>query len=298
MKTYADLKNETLRFFDAVNEDANSADVVLVGNAINNANQKRVSEDKWAWMLSPIRTLTTVVGQSSYILPSPNLLKFHYLRNLSTLDYASSAPADMLPELADFQCNITYTVTDAGSTVQAQPPTPDTLALTSTVSESASLYVEGEDANGAFISETIDPSETSTQTFSRVDYYAKTGDWDGLLTLAATGGTTILTLTAEETGKEYPVLTFTQSPTSVGSWQYRYFRKPRVLTRDLDRPDLPFPHSGILVYDALLDLATYNELDSESVNIWRAKQQEYLDILYLQKLDGDTIAGLTQRIHG
>jgi hypothetical protein len=64
------------------------------------------------------------------------------------------------------------------------------------------------------------------------------------------------------------------------------------MTRDFDQPDIPFPHSLVLVYDALLDMATYSELDSESVNIWREKRQDLLNNMYLENMAADTVGGL------
>jgi hypothetical protein len=108
----------------------------------------------------------------------------------------------------------------------------------------------------------------------------------------------LLRLTDSEYQKEYPLLVWKNVPTAAETFTYRFFRAPRVMTRDYDKPDLPFPHSNVLVYDALLDLATYNELDSESVNIWRDKQQHHVQSLYLTKLDGDSTGAMGNSIVG
>lgn len=293
MKTFADIQQDVLRFFDVASEASDSADVELVKSAINNANQKRVTEDHWKFMLSPVLSLTTVAGQASYILPYTNFHTLQYIQNVTTQVFARELPTRELPAVVESDLgDIYYEITKAGSVVKAQPSTADTLIVTSTMSEAGELYIEGTDADGDFITESIGAGDTTTQTFATVTYYAKTTAWSGLLTLSTTGGDALLTLTADEAGKQYAVLTFTNAPAVSAVWYFRFWRTPRVMVRDLDRPDLPFPESGVLIYDALLDLATYNELDSESVNIWRSKQQEYLNILYLHKLTTDTIGGV------
>jgi hypothetical protein len=301
VRTYKDLQEIVLRYFDVANEEEGSADVVLVQSTLNTANATRSSEDKWKFMLSDVKTLSVVGGQQEYILPFPNLLKLHYIYSTTNKRFGRSIPMRSVPYVdVPFQDTTTnsqdvlyYDITDGGAVVQAQPTTADTLVAASSASEAADvqLYVEGLDANGVPISETIDAAATSTATFSRVDYYAKIGTWAGTLTLTTTGAEDLVTLSPTETGKEFPVIKFLNIPSASETFQYRYFRKPRVMSRDNDRPDLPYPHSNVLIYDALLDLATYNELDSESVNIWRDKQQAILEVLYQQKLEGDSVGG-------
>jgi hypothetical protein len=304
VKTFIQLRQEVLRYFDLAEEDDGTPDVLLVQDALNQANQRRASEEKWKFMLSTQFTLEVVSGTSEYILPHTGLDKLHYLYSTTNNRFASSVPMREIPN-ADvaFQQNtvadnLYYDIDPSGSVVEAQPSVADRLVVESTESEAdeVGLYVEGEDEDGQPVSETIyplDPPDNHGEVyFSKITYYAKVGEWTGTLSLTTEGGEDILTLLAADYGREYAVLRFYNTPSTDETFIYRFFRRPRVMSRDYDRPDLPFPSSNLLVYDALLDLATYHELDSESVNIWRDKQQQWEMQLYQFKLEGDTIAGV------
>jgi hypothetical protein len=298
LTTFRQLQEEALRYFDLASE-TEGADVELVKQAINGAHQRRIMEDKWKFMLSNTFTLSVTAGVQEYILPHTNFHKLHYLWSLTNERFANSLPFREVPfsevsfGVNNDVDNLFYDIVGV-SPVKAQPTSADTLVLTTSGAEATnpSLYVEGEDSSGNAISALLEKDETSTGiSFAKVTYCAKTGDFATQLTLSTTGGTTLLVLPANEYARQYPIVKFYNIPSSAESFQYRYFKKPRVLTRDFDIPDIPYPLSNILIYDALLDLATYNELDSESVNIWRDKQQDGLVNLYLQKLEGDTVGG-------
>lgn len=303
MKTLKELREEVLRYFDLADEANTSTDVKLVNAALNTANQHRASEDSWKFMLSAPHTLSVVSGQSSYILPWTDIHHVNYLWSVTKERFLEELPVRQAPFEATFTNVIdpTYNceLVHGGSVVQAQPASFDRLELSSTASEATGvgLYVEGEDVDGAQVSETILPDGVSTYEYVKVTYYAKTGVWTGTLTLSTQGGDTLLTLSAEQDGKEYTLLRFFAPPTGAETISYRYFRQPRTLTRDGDRPDIPFPLSNILVYDVLLDMATYNELDSESVNVWRQKQESWQMNLYATKLEADTINGAPMMIN-
>ena len=308
MKTFLQLQEEVLRYFDLAGEateQPDESDAEMAKAALNQANQNRVSEDKWKFMQSGVYTLTLSAPTQSYILPHTNFGRFHFLWSETYKKFIVSAPMRHVPHSdVDFNDSLNgsnmYYDFDGFSPVKVQPSVADELALTSSLSETngPTLYVEGEDSDGAAISETLSVNGTSTQQFAKVTYVAKIGVWLGTLTLATQGGTTLLQLTVSEFGRQYPVIKFYNIPTANEVFQYRYFRAPRVMARDYDIPDLPFPHSNLLVWDALLMLATYNELDSESVNLWRANQIECLNNLYLLKLEGDTIAGYGEYLNG
>ena len=302
MRTFKDLQQAVLRYFDVADEPDGSADVELVKDALNTNNEKRCTEEKWKFMLSPsVYTLDVVAGQQSYILPHTNLSKLNYLWSTTknrwavslSLRQAAASGLGFNQQLGG-DSSVYYEIIEKGSVVAAQPTTASEVVVTSSETEAANiqLYIEGEDASGQPLSETLDVGTTSTGVYSKITYYAKIGDWQGTLTLETDpDGDELVSLTADEAGKEFPVLSWVEIPNANETFTYRYFRTPRRMTRDYDRPDLPYPHSNLLVYDTLLDLATYNELDSESVNLWRDKQYECLAALYQLKLEGDTVAG-------
>lgn len=298
MRTLNDLQQAALRFFDLANESDSAADVLLVRDAINRANSSRATETEWKFMQSQLQTLTLVTGQTTYILPQPDIHKFQYLYSTTNKRFLNSLPIKQVPYVdLDYRQNNDsarfYSIDPNGSPVKAQPTTASVLSLASSASETnnPSLFIEGEDSSGNRITETVEAAASTSQSFAKVHYAAKTADFNGTITLTA-GATTLLTLAADEYAKSYAVIEFHTLPTATETLIYRYFRKPRLMTRNFDTPNIPYPHSEILVYDALLDLATYNELDSESVNIWREKQMQLKENLYLQLLEPDTVAGI------
>jgi hypothetical protein len=84
-------------------------------------------------------------------------------------------------------------------------------------------------------------------------------------------------------------LSLLYKPTSTDTIEYQYFRQPAELSADNDVPDLPYPHSRILIYDALLELALYSEdITPEKIALWQKRQMEMEANLYAAYLDGNT----------
>lgn len=303
MKTLRELRVEVLRYFDVADEPLGSADVELVHAALNTANQRRATEDNWAFMMSEPYQLKIVAGQSTYILPYTNIQTINYLYSTTLKRFVEVLPIRQAPYEDTFEQRNDPTreceILAGGSVVMQQPSSFDRLLVTSTAVEDGGtrLYVEGEDIDGHAVEEVLTPGAPSVNEYTKVTYYAKEGEWEGQLTLATLGGDILVRLAAEEEGKEYTVVRFYAPPTQTETISYRYTRKPREMRREGDRPDLPFPLSNVLIYDALLDLATYNELDSETISIWRAKQEEWELNLYALKLDANQVYGAPQMIN-
>lgn len=311
MDTLLKMAQDAQRYFDLANEASDSVDMLLVREAVNRAHQRRCTENKWKFMLSREYPLAIVAGQQEYVLPHTNFDKLHYLFSTTQGAFKKLTPTTELPS------NVAYDVTLNSNSAAArefeifpdaalhQPFDEDGVALEAEIFNAADtgkeLYVEGLDADGEEVSETVTmPAFTGpntvafANTYTKITYYAKGAEFTGNLSInLVSDHTTVIDLSPTEYMKKYPVLKFVGIPTQAEDAVYRYFRKPRVLTRDYDTFEIPFPHTGILLYDALLDLATYSELDSESVNIWRDKQQEYLGIMYLNQLEGDAVGGRT-----
>lgn len=69
-----------------------------------------------------------------------------------------------------------------------------------------------------------------------------------------------------------------------------YYRQPTELSGDDDVPDLPYPHSRVLIYDALLDLALYSEdVNPAKVQRWVGLQQKMEFALYGAYLDANSL---------
>jgi hypothetical protein len=90
-------------------------------------------------------------------------------------------------------------------------------------------------------------------------------------------------------------LVFYEDPPAAEDLQIGFFRTPSKLLNDTDIPDLPYPHSRLLVWDALLDLKTYAR-ESEASSLWMAKQQAAEHALWQAFVEGQTIGEAPLRI--
>lgn len=105
------------------------------------------------------------------------------------------------------------------------------------------------------------PSRDYSGTGLIDDYYVSSPQYGGYL---LRGGNIVLVWT----------------PLAADTIQFEYLKQPIALTNDTDIPDVPYPYSLILVYDALLEMAIYDEdLDQSKVTIWKDKQTKYENAL-------------------
>lgn len=277
----------------------------IVDNALNQANSHRATQQRWPWMLSRVYTFTTVAGQVEYIL-AEGALRLDAIRNATAKWPLEEVPDEML--VANNEDNGALAPADTARYFQKAgfspikqplPAAGDTLTLTSSGTESASptLDIEGENASGDFVQETLSVGGTSTNTYTRILYVHKSGGTPvGTLTLSSTGGLSLLVLTTSQYGKQYPIIRFI-APTNAGSViQYRFLRSPRIMSGDGDLPDVPFPQCNILVWDALIMSAAYNEVDSEASNVWKTQRDNWEQNLLVSAFVGDTAAGWGEQV--
>jgi hypothetical protein len=278
MDTLLSLRNEVLGWLDEVGDSGTTAD--NVDNAIRQAHTQRVTEERWGFMLYPKQTLTLTASLSSYSLHT----EFHrplYFFNTTKKDFLVQVPprsfTDPDIDFVDGQDGKTFTLW--GMAPVAKQPT-STLSLVSTsaadTGSSKAIIIRGETASGVE-TETLTPSGTTpvagTKTFTTILNVTLTGAWAGTLTLSS-ASITLLTLTAGELGRQYQQLRLLWSPSSADSIEYQFFRKPSPLTNDYDIPDIPFPHAKILVWDALLLMAAYdNQVEGGRLGVWLDNQR-------------------------
>lgn len=72
---------------------------------------------------------------------------------------------------------------------------------------------------------------------------------------------------------------FFKTPTAGETLKYDYYRMPTIMSSNTDYPDIPFPHSQLLVWDALLNLKAY-ALEPDAISVWMDNQQRALSSLY------------------
>ncbi len=154
------------------------------------------------------------------------------------------------------------------------------------------------------MSETITPSGVTpvagTTTFTKILGVTKAAAWTGTLTMTSNAAAvTNLTLPGADFGRQYRTIELLSLPTANEVVEYQFFRQPVTLSADNDVPDIPSPHSRILVWDALLMMAGYlTQTSAQAVGIW-AKQQADMEADLLQTfLPGQTIAALPATTRG
>jgi len=299
MKTFGQLRDEVLRWMDEYGDTDTSKNIVE--NALNQAHAMRVSQYRYPFMVSDVYTFTQVNGQRDYILHE-RVHQLDYLFNRTQKAFLKEVPARQILD-AGYGFNESagspqYYEMAGLSPVAAQPAAATTLTCSSTVAESGgvTLYVEGEDANGAVLSDTLTPGGgASAGTYTRVTRVRKNGTWQGTMTLTG-GATTVLTLSATEYGKSFPLIRLLNVPTAADTIEYRFRRKPLVMAADNDIPDLPFPYSNLLVYDALLQIAAYNEIPDTAMSYWRKAQSEWESALFSELIGTSTLGAISQSV--
>jgi len=300
MKTFEELQNNVLRWLDEVDDQDTMR--ALVKQTLNDVHTSRCNSERWAWMEWPptlAATFEFVASQRNYSLPT-NFARPIYFYNRTKKQFLSQVKGRNFVPSAE---SVADWVTEVGeqtgfrlagySPVKQQPPVAgSTVVLTSSdVSEASTngLTITGDTEDGQ-VTETVVVNATSTAVFTRIIKYSKTGTWSGTLTLKDSSTNTLLTLGADEYGKQYPQLQLMFSPQSTDTIEYRYYRKPVTMVEDNDTPDLPSEYQDILVYDTLLRLLAYNEAEPNAVKVWMEAQMR-LETRMLESLLAETEGG-------
>lgn len=69
-----------------------------------------------------------------------------------------------------------------------------------------------------------------------------------------------------------------------------YYRRPTNLSANGDFPDIPWPHSELLKWDALIMLKAY-AAEPDAITVWQDQQQQALGALYANYGDGSDMLG-------
>lgn len=280
IRTFADIQRETLAWLDEAGDT--SVTLTLVKQSIRAAHEKRLTDERWAFMLSKPKTFTTAVGTQTYSLDS-EFLRLLYVKNLTSVRF--------LKEFADqnvMQNGYDWSVdTDSASAfalwghaeVNNQPTSASVIAVTSSNAGDnavASVTIRGDSAAGVQ-TETILCNASGAIQFTEILKVTKSAGWVGTLTLTSNAAAiTNLTLGAADYGKSYQQLYLLAGPSVAETLEYRFYRQPSPLVADNDRPDYPAPFETLLVWEALLDLATYNSYDAGMINYWTRKRDALL----------------------
>jgi hypothetical protein len=179
--------------------------------------------------------------------------------------------------------------------VAVQPRSSTVTIVSDSSADLGTVQLLGIDSSGNALRENINLSGitpvTSTNTYDYLIKVTKSGaTWTGLLTFTDANANTLLTLKAGIYGKTYPTIEFIESPQGGLVYTYTFNRNPSLLGDNNDIPDIwPNDCSEILVYDCLIDMATYNtELGQKEIVTWQKRYDE----LYKQMLIASDEAGM------
>lgn len=298
--TYKDLQDQVLAYLDESGTTGTS--LTLTKNFLNQAHQMRLAMEPWPFLVWDSAEVLTCSTSTRFYALHQEFWRPLYFFNRTTKSYLIEVPAR---QLADTQARWNDEVGHPSnfrmasrSPVAAQPSASSVLTIVSTsASDNTSAYaitVKGVTANGV-TTETITPNGTtpapSTNAFTKILSVTKTLAWNGSMTMTSnSAAVTNLYLFPTEYGRSYQQLELLVTPSAADVIEYRFFRMPLTLVNDYDIPDIPPPHSQILVWDALLLFAGYlTDISSKSLSAWTDMQHKMEIQLAETFLEGQSV---------
>ena len=284
MDTLKTLRDQVLAMLDETGDTSTTK--TNVDNALNEANQRRMGQFNWNWAVQPSAETITLVANTQYYSLHPSVDRIIYLYNRNTKTYLKAVPFRNIEPLGANLLDATNGDKFhfmGMSPVQYQPSSSSVITI---VSDNAAdtgagdaVTIRGETATG-IKTETINPNGTTSAAgsvaFTRILNVTLAAAWTGKLTMTSNSGVvTNLVLNAGELGRQYQQIFLTWVPSGGEVLEYKFYQRPRVMSADNDIPDVPFPYSKILVFDALLDLAAYNgQMDNGRIGLWTKRIQD------------------------
>jgi hypothetical protein len=302
-QTFLDLQNFVLRNLDEVTDTGTTRD--LVKDTLNLMHKQRCTEFLWPFMLwGRTETITTVAGQRAYSLHQ-EFERPLFVRNQTRNALMREMPSANIDAeaLTDLSEGPAYTFSLWGvQPVSAQPVSATALRIASSDEDDTGVTkqvtIRGVLEDGDVVTETLTADGTNYVTTDESTYVelisvSKTAPWEGRMVLEEADSTVLLRLRANETGRSYRQIHLLEIPRSVETLKYRFYRKPVWMVNDNDTPDLPAPHGLILVWDALVHMASYNKIgNAERINIWREQRERAEEALYTSYKDAQTLHAL------
>lgn len=299
--SFKQLQDEVLRNMD---EDTNTSTktLTLVKNSLQQAHLRRVAARDWNFMLSLPKTFSTALNVQTYILPE-DFFRPYYFFNQTTKNYVSQVPSRSLGG-SGVRWNtdvghLTRFVLWGNSPVAAQPLTASKIVCTNALGsdDTQQVTLVGLNSAGGVIGDVLvlnhTTPATSVFTYASLTSITLSQALNGTITFSTlTGGTSLLTLVGGEVAKVYPTFFALSIPNAIDTIEYRYYRQPKPLVADVDIPDIPPPFQQILVWDALIDIGTYNSDTTDGdLQVWRKNQQDLEDALILADDDQNALEG-------
>lgn len=293
--TYQGLIDQAMRLLDATAGETDTTEA-LVRDALNQAHLQRCTEFPWPFLLWAVEeTITTVSGQTVYPLHQEFQRPLYFLNR-------STSPPTFLQEVQQrdlvrlLREEAAYTPPSSSvmrfafverSPVAAHPASAAVTVVSASALDTgltAQIAVKGVTTAGDVEAEILTPDGTTpvsgTTLFKRILAVTRAGEWNGVMTLSS-GGTTLLALDPTEMGRSYPQIALVETPSAAETIAYRFYRQPLMLVNDYDIPEIPPPHTQILLWDALVAMGAYlTEIPASRFNVWKGKQAEAQLALY------------------
>lgn len=306
IRSFKQLRDEVLAWLD----ESGSTGTILtnVNNALNEAHRRRLTSEKWPFMLwvQP-ETLTMVSGQQTYALHHEFHTPFYFFNRTKRCYVREVSARQLAPSGVRWntdQDNQRFAFWGR-SPVANQPSSASVLSITSSSAAdnttAKAVVVRGVTASGTE-EETITPTGTSaalsTKSFITILSVTKSAAWTGTLTMTSNGGAvTNLTLLPAEFARSYQLIYLLGSPSASDIIEYRFYRLPKELEDDNDLTDFPPGHEQILVWDALLAVAAYDDrYNPARVKEWKERQNEAIKALRDATLEVQPVAADAQYV--
>jgi hypothetical protein len=273
MLTFENIFDQVQTFLDEADVTGHSLD--LVKFAVQTAHEKRLTEERWSFMLWPTDvSLSFLTDKKIYQLNSEVQLLSEF-RNDTENATMREVPTRARYKVGNFNDRFHFEFVQ-NSPVKVQPA-EGVLTVVGTA------LIKFIDENGDVQEETVTDT-TSSATATEIITITKLND--AILTVKDLNNVTLLSLSATQYGKQYPQIRLFGNGVTGETGKYRFYRKPSALTLDNAIPDIPFPFSRILVYDALIELAAYN--DSVPNQAWIEQQAKWDLQLRQSYVEGET----------
>jgi len=246
IQTYGQIQTKVLTYLDQAGDTGQGQ--AMVQFAIQTAHNKRLSQERWSFMLWPHRVpVNFKTGQREYTL-HPLALMLTDFYNFTARQQMHEVPtrARYKNGVQDDRYHFEF--------VMDSPTQLPTIAGPVTVAGSAQITYVDTSLNQHVETLTNAATSLSVDTIVGVTHLDTNP-----LTLTDAASVQILSLLGTEFGKTYPQIHLFDDGVTSELAYYRFYRRPKDLTNPNDIPDIPYPFSEILVFDALLELYTYND---------------------------------------
>lgn len=66
------------------------------------------------------------------------------------------------------------------------------------------------------------------------------------------------------------------TPVATDTIEYQFYQLPTEMSANTDLPNIPYPYSRVLIYDALLSMVAYNEdIEPAKIQLWQDRQTKW-----------------------